>query len=134
MEQNLCLHCKERITSSNKVAEVFCCYGCKFVYEAITASGLDNFYSLRDKFITTGLKPTISNTKYSYLDDPDYQQNINLIVEDKQVTVTLSLKDMHCAACLWLLEKIPQVVDNITHVKASLQKKEAKVIEAYSTL
>ena len=107
-----CKHCG---LTSPRNAE-FCCAGCEAIYSTIHKLKLDEFYKYRD--IRFSSSPTAqsksdsasSNTSLDYLDSL-YSH------DDEDCEITLQVEGLHCAGCLWLLERLPNFIDGVTSAR-----------------
>ncbi len=113
-----CAHCglpigPEALSSGSS----FCCNGCETIYNALCGAGLSAFYKER----TTSPKraATASDEGFAQFDDADF---IRLYTTSQAGTslrrVDLFVEGVHCAACVWVLEKLPTLVPGV--VKAEL--------------
>jgi heavy metal translocating P-type ATPase len=112
----LCLHCGSAV--SDRARGDYCCTGCQTVHELLTQSGLDRYYSILKKTGEKALPVSTGSDRqnsYTWLDQTD-------IIRDYQTPagVRFYLEGVHCAACVWLVEKLPQLVPGITHAKLDL--------------
>ena len=105
-----CYHCHE-VCSSVAIQsdeKMFCCDGCKFVYELLRDNNLCTYYSLEEqanislKHIETGIR----RPRFDYLEDITVQHQLLHFVRTDLANVSLYLPQIHCASCLWLLEKL----------------------------
>jgi Cu2+-exporting ATPase len=98
-----CSHCGREIAPA--VAPAFCCSGCETVYAALGSCGLGGFYAMRDEF---GARATAAATGFDYgwLDTEEVLATHGFTPG----SVALRLTGLHCAACVWLLERLPQAV------------------------
>ncbi len=127
-ETNLfCYHCGD-VCPDNSIRideKLFCCNGCKTVFEILDENNLCNYYDL-DK--TPGISPDFLNTKkFDYLDD---QQTIRKLVdfsEGDYVKVTFDIPQIHCSSCIWLLENLYKLNSGITSSQVDFLKKELTV-------
>ncbi len=68
-----------------------------------------------------GLRADIDpGKKFEYLDDPELLKELVIIRPDGLHTVLWYLPTLHCAACVWLLEKLPHTVAGIVEARVSL--------------
>ncbi len=123
-----CDHCGEEcpstpITSGDKH---FCCHGCQMVYEVIAANGLENYYCVTQ---TPGAsqKEGIEEGKYAFLDDAQIADKLLDFTDGSIAKVTLYLPQVHCASCVWLLEKLHLLHDGITHSRINFLRKEVSI-------
>lgn len=107
----VCTHCQEPLPvgilpENLKIGEhSFCCEGCKMVYEILNANDLCQFYDFNGR---NGHKIDLKHHQQSFawLDDPDTVQKLTQFNDGKLAKVSFRLPDMHCAACIWLLEHL----------------------------
>lgn len=127
----LCYHCglpANDGSSSQAVLhdeKVFCCEGCKTVYEILNANDLCGFYDL-DQKAGISLKGR-KLEQYTWLDDPDIQDRLINFTDGTYSKVTFYLPQIHCASCLWLLENLYKLSPGIKSSKVNFLKKEAYI-------
>lgn len=104
-----CFHCgddcKNELFRSGE--KVFCCSGCKTVYEILNGNNLCDYYSVTEES-RPGLRIKDSETdyKFDYLDDRDIRNKIIDFTNKNISTVTFYIPSIHCSSCIWLLEKL----------------------------
>ena len=103
----------------------FCCQGCQSVYEILQANNLGDFYRL-DKDAGRAQKRQ-SPRDYSWLDLDKLAGRFIRYQDDLQCHVEMELPDIHCASCVWLLERLPQLKRGIRSVKIDLTRKQAVI-------
>jgi P-type Cu2+ transporter len=91
----------------------FCCQGCQVAHALITDSGLGAFYDLPYQHPALPEYSAEKLQRYSWFDREDFQQRYVQRAESGLCSVQLSLSGIHCAACVWLLEKLPQLVAGV---------------------
>lgn len=119
---NICTHCGEGVPKDRqeKDAEghLFCCSGCDTVYHILKENNLDDFYKIRSRFDNKGaIKPSDQGDDFKYLDDPIFLKEEGY---DKSLKMSFFLEGIHCAACLWLVEKLPDLVPGVTSSKVNM--------------
>ncbi|MCT4641173.1 MAG: heavy metal translocating P-type ATPase [Bacteriovoracaceae bacterium] len=101
-----CYHCKESFTF--KAIEFdgkdFCCLGCKGVYELLSEHSMQSFYNLKTKN-----KVSYTNDSFNYLDHEDFFKQFVKTDEKNINTFSFYIEGIHCAACLWLLERLGEI-------------------------
>ncbi len=101
-----CYHCGDECKDDSiKIDEkLFCCNGCKTVYEILNQNKLCNYYNLDQ---TPGISPSLNfGNRFDYLDDPSTIQKI-LDFQDENISkATFHIPQMHCSSCIWLLENL----------------------------
>jgi Cu2+-exporting ATPase len=102
----------------------FCCTGCRAVCEAIHAAGLDGFYArAQDGALGPPAAPPKALAVYDldavqadYVGDLGPHREIQLLVEG-----------IHCAACVWLIEKALQSLPGIEEARVNLTGRRLRV-------
>jgi Cu+-exporting ATPase len=107
--------------------KVFCCEGCKTVYEILNQNGLCTYYSLNDTPGQTQ-KISIRKDKYNFLDNADVRAQLIQFSDGKLSQVTFYLPQMHCSSCIWLLENVHRINTGILSCRVNFTKKEAFVV------
>lgn len=122
-----CFHCgqnieKERIAFDDKV---FCCNGCKSVYEILNLNNLGNFYELNKN---AGVRPnTDGATQFEYLDTPEIFDKVVDFSEGNSTLVTFKIPVIHCSSCIWLLESLKDINPKIRYSQANFTKKTLQI-------
>lgn len=123
-EEVQCHHCgdvcDESINSSDRV---FCCYGCKAVYELLEQSNLGQFY-LETSIENKSLSQLKAERKYSFLDNLDIQQQLLRFKSDDLSVVKLFLPGIHCSSCIYLLEHLPRLEAAVLRAEVNFVKRE----------
>lgn len=124
-----CYHCgetcpNEKIHSEEKV---FCCEGCKMVYQILNQSNLCEYYNLNEN---PGLSQRIKvrKDKFAFLDDEKIQLQLVSFKDDKQVHITFYLPQMHCSSCLYLLENLHRLDKGVVSSKVNFTRKEVDIV------
>jgi len=129
LEQNtdtklICYHCGDECPDDSiKINEkIFCCNGCKTVYEMLEENNLCDYYTIDQN---PGIKKKYSvKRNYDFLDDTDLKQKLIDFSNGKISTVTLSVPQMHCSSCIWILENLNKLDEGIISSRVNfLQKK-----------
>ncbi len=92
----------------------FCCAGCRTVWDAIQGSGLGDYYRLRQSLATETEPARTTGRPYQEFDDPTFAQAHVREHADGRRSCVLLLEGVHCAACVWLVEKLPLVHPGVT--------------------
>lgn len=104
-----CLHCGTKVLGSS----AFCCQGCEFVFGLLEKSGLSQYYDLRSASANSiSFRPIVAGSdQYSYLDDPEFLKEFS--IDNDYRRMDFYLEGIQCVACLWLIEKLPVLVDGV---------------------
>jgi P-type Cu+ transporter len=124
-----CYHCGETCSNTKIQAgeKIFCCEGCKMVYQIINQHELCDYYNLNEK---PGIsqKINIRKDKFSFLDDKKLQDKLVSFQSDSATHVTFYLPQMHCSSCLFLLENLHRIDSGIISSKVNFARKEADIV------
>jgi P-type Cu2+ transporter len=106
----------------------FCCAGCRAVYAAIHARGLDRYYRiLRDSpGKAAPARPT--GRPYQELDTAEFLDAHAPRVAPGLRCIELYLQGVHCSACVWLVEKLPRVAPGVIESRLDLGRALVKVV------
>lgn len=120
-----CFHCGEACPTDDTHRRVveqrtvsLCCHGCAAAVDWIQAQGLDRFYAYRDR---PTAKPD-DGADWSLFDDPGFIQSYALSLPNGVVELELSVPQIRCAACTWLLERILAATDGVVASHAHLAR------------
>ncbi len=122
-----CYHCgqdiaKERISFDEKI---FCCNGCKSVYEILNINDLGNFYELNKR---SGIKPNQDNvSQFDYLDTLEIFDKVTDFSEGNTSLVTFKIPVIHCSSCIWLLESLHTLNPNIHYSLVNFTRKNVQI-------
>lgn len=113
--QTTCRHCGALFTGSSH--EEFCCRGCDSVFTLLQSKGLGHYYDLQsNRDLACPIPAKVSNENYGYCDDPYFIQEMSC----NSRTMSFYLEGLHCTACLWLLEKTPELLKDCTSVQVRM--------------
>ncbi len=108
-----CAHCGLLADAKIMVDDhAFCCHGCRGAFELIRGWGLDDFYAIRGGGGAMPEQFGESDGDFGWLDQPvRLGQSAPRAVGDGLMRSRLRIDGLHCAACVWLLERMPSRVD-----------------------
>ena len=127
MSKVKCTHCqlefpqdvmiKEKDKDTNEQL-YFCCNGCQGVYHLLKDDDLDSFY---DKVGNNTLsQPIAIDEDSSNFDMDSFRQRYIKTAPDGFSRVDLIIEGIHCAACIWLNEKVLDDTDGIVEASINL--------------
>jgi len=105
----------------------FCCNGCQTVYTILHTAGLENYYTVRSAVDTKSQSATTTGNSYEELDDPIFTKTWLTTNDDDTVQIELLLEGMHCAACVWLIERLPRVAPGVIESRANIRRRTVTV-------
>ena len=128
-----CAHCGLPVgpypVSDSETGEelLFCCTGCSMVYDALESAGFsDTYYKL--KSLTPGgssIKPSsvqLDPLRLSELDTEAFVEAHTRAGVNGAREATFFLDGVHCAACVWLVERMPFEVEGVLRVELDLSR------------
>lgn len=123
-----CTHCGDPCTDQYIYAHEheFCCQGCANVYSILVGSGLDNYYSLNSQ---PGNKNTLEkNDHFDLLNDASIISKLVEFQDGSQIKVRLFLPAIHCSSCIYLLENLSKIREEVKYVRVDFLKREAVIL------
>ncbi len=106
----------------------FCCLGCATVWETIHGSGLGSYYTKRE---ITGSEVPVdfeSSQDFQRFDRESVFRSYVKQREDGLYEISLLVDGIHCAACIWLIEKFLQRSHGIHEVLLNIGTHRAYVV------
>ncbi len=106
-----CLHCQTRFSGDGD----FCCAGCYGVYQILQTKGLGKYYCIPNR-VSSQVKEY--KAEYQYLDHEAFQKTYV-----KNQGIEFYIEGIQCQACIWLLEKLPEMLpDQVKSARVNLGK------------
>jgi Cu2+-exporting ATPase len=121
----VCTHCGLPVPRGLVVAGAelqFCCAGCRAVHAVIRGCGLDRYYAIREGADAAREPARTTGRRYGEYDDTTFQ---DLYVQSLSATVRaieFYLEGVHCAACVWLVERLHRVVPGVLEARLDLRR------------
>jgi len=106
----------------------FCCGGCRVAFDVIQGAGLDRYYRIRERVDEPGRPATSSGRRYQEFDDPSFLELYGRQTPEGLATVDLYLEGVHCAACVWLVERTPIVIPGVSDCRLDIGRSQATVV------
>ena len=124
-----CFHCGDDCNQQGIKAyeKLFCCSGCKSVYEILNQNDLCSYYDLNSK---PGVqqKNKVRENKFSFLENEIIQKALIRFQDKEQTHITFYIPQIHCSSCLWLLENIYKINTNIIKSTVNFPRKEVAIV------
>lgn len=119
-----CEHCGLPVPRGliDSVAEhQFCCHGCRTVFDLLHDHSLDDFYRVREA--TGGKRAPIRSTgsRYTAFHSSEFQAKHCQGIAGGCLATDLRLEGIHCAACMWLVERLPHLVVGVRSARLHLR-------------
>jgi Cu2+-exporting ATPase len=103
----------------------FCCSGCAAAYRLIAGEGLDEYYALRSRFADGQRQPVdaeLAELTFVDFDAPRFWHSHVESGESGEARAVLRLQGIHCAACVWLLERLPLIQAGVIDARVNLAR------------
>ena len=130
-DSEVCIHCGLPLPAEPEVVRdatggVFCCAGCRTVFAVIHGAGLDDFYRLRGD--ESGARPNPSGRGFEEFDDPDFHALYVRGAGEGRFSTELYLEGVHCSACIWLVERLPGLLDGVAQCELDFGRSVCSVV------
>ena len=130
MSKIRCNHCHLEFNEDVMIKDGdlnFCCKGCQGVYHLLKSDGLDSFY---DKLGNKTIKPPveIDNNDILKFDSQNFLDNYVHTTKDGFSQIDLIVEGIHCAACVWLNEKVLYSTKGIIEANINFTTNKARVV------
>ena len=126
MSKNTCYHCGLDATSTKITFDdkLFCCNGCKTVYEIFSENDLTCYYDLQQ---APGATPKDIEGKYNFLENSKIVEQLLEFNNDNTQIITLYIPHIHCSSCIWVLENLNKLNSYISASVVNFGKKTVRV-------
>ena len=127
-----CFHCGDPVPQPPFHAEILgksremCCMGCQLASQSIVEAGLEQYYLDRSEINRTASLPTQLNRLEVY--DHDEIKSQFVYAQDGLSVAELSVNNLRCAACTWLIESRLDELDGIHQCQVNLTSQRMRVI------
>jgi P-type Cu2+ transporter len=125
-----CAHCGLDVPAGRRRAAglpQFCCGGCEAVYAAICGNGLQAYYRIREHEAAKTRPAAVPTSRYEAFDNPQFLEQHARASGDGLLAIELALEGVHCAACVWLVERLPQVCPGVVESRLDFARSTARV-------
>lgn len=124
-----CDHCGDPCDSGviRLESKMFCCHGCKTVFQILDENGLCNYYDL-DENPGISLKSKDYKDKYSYLENDTIINQLLEFQNEAFQKLTLKIPSIHCSSCIWLLENLYKIKEGVNSSRVNFSLKELTIM------
>ncbi len=112
-----CAHCGLSVPAAFIRAsdvEQFCCQGCRVASEFLSEHGLAGYKAFRDK---RGAPVSSTGRSYDEFDHPAFAELYVRTREHGLRTTELYLEGVHCASCVWVVERVPLLIPGVVRAE-----------------
>ncbi|MDO4228677.1 MAG: heavy metal translocating P-type ATPase metal-binding domain-containing protein [Capnocytophaga sp.] len=121
-----CYHCGNEFDNQPLLVDdkVFCCLGCKTVYEILSENNLSSYYDIEQ---TPGARPEESFEKYSFLDNEKIVEKLLEFNDAGIQIVNLYIPHIHCSSCIWVLENLDRLHSGVGGAVVNFPQKTVRI-------
>jgi Cu2+-exporting ATPase len=116
-EPVVCTHCGSPVPAAlveAGEAEQYCCNGCRAAAAFMRGCGLGDFHRLRAGAVGPPVAEVAPDTQAAAaFDAPAFRAEHVVQRRDGLHAITWSVVGMHCAACVWVLERLPALAEGV---------------------
>ena len=121
LSEAVCAHCGQHVPSTHTNSETekqFCCAGCEMAFQLIHDFGLDAFYDM-NQTAGTVVGEVVATEQFADFDSSEFQ--VQFATEDAEGSrrVRFGIQGIHCIACVWLIEKLPQMQRGVVQTRVN---------------
>ena len=123
-----CDHCGLETSPSAAICDGernFCCKGCQSVFHLLRDCNLGGFYDL--KGAQTLDRPKENRKDLERFDSDSFAKRF-ISIKNNLFEVGLAIEGIHCAACVWLNEKIINRLDGVIEANINFTTNKAKIL------
>ncbi|MDP2088663.1 MAG: heavy metal translocating P-type ATPase metal-binding domain-containing protein [Flavobacteriaceae bacterium] len=126
MENENCFHCGLETKDTQYVIEdkLFCCNGCKTVFEILNQHELNCYYDFER---SPGVIPKELKNKYNYLDSSEIVEKILDFYDGQTCVVEFYIPSIHCSSCIWVLENLDRFNAGVKNSLVNFPQKTLRV-------
>ncbi|MGO2279007.1 MULTISPECIES: heavy metal translocating P-type ATPase [unclassified Psychrobacter] len=127
-----CFHCGDPVPQPPFHADILgqsremCCMGCQLAAQSIVEAGLEQYYLDRSEINRTASLPTQLTRLEVY--DHDEIKSQFVYAQDGMSVAELSVNNLRCAACTWLIESRLDELEGIGKCQVNLTNQRMRVI------
>lgn len=136
MDSQHCFHCgliindQTSLTGNTQAGQivfdgkVFCCTGCKTVYEIFSLNDMTCYYDFEK---SPGTTPQENNGKYDFLNNEKIVSKLLEFQEEAIAIVSLNIPHIHCSSCIWILENLQRLDKGILSSQVNFPEKKVRI-------
>jgi len=127
MELKSCFHCGLDVAKEDQIVfdeKIFCCNGCKTVYEIFSLNDMTCYYDFEK---SPGATPLDIKGKYDFLDNESIVSKLLEFQEDRTAIISLSIPHIHCSSCIWILENLQKLQKGISTSQVNFPEKKVRI-------
>lgn len=102
----------------------FCCAGCRTVYDILQSNGLSQYYDFRER------REAAVRSSGRTFEEFDHSAFGELYVQPAGAGLSrteLYLEGVHCASCVWLVERVPLLLPGVARAELDIRRSLARI-------
>ena len=103
----------------------FCCSGCRAAYAILHDHGLDRYYDFAER---RGAPVRATGRRFEEFDHAAFRDLYIHALPNGLAQVELYLEGVHCASCVWLVERSPLVIPGVASAELEIRRSLARVV------
>jgi Cu2+-exporting ATPase len=118
----LCAHCALPVPEGlldDDAERQFCCSGCHTAFGILHAHGLDSYYGFAER---REAPVRASGRSYDEFDHPAFAKLYVTALPNGLSRTELYLEGVHCASCVWLVERVPLLVPGVLRAELDVRR------------
>ena len=118
----LCAHCGLPVPEGlleDDAERQFCCSGCHTAFGILHAHGLDSYYGFAER---REAPVRASGRSYDEFDHPAFANLYVTALPNGLSRTELYLEGVHCASCVWLVERVPLLVPGVLRAELDVRR------------
>ena len=123
----MCAHCGLAVPEGlidGAAEKQFCCTGCHTAFTILHEHGLDSYYGFAERRETP---VRASGRSYEEFDHPAFAQLYVTRTAEGLSRTELYLEGVHCASCVWLVERMPLLQNGVVRAELDVRRSLAVV-------
>jgi P-type Cu2+ transporter len=125
-EYQLCTHCGLRGSAPSADGEqAFCCDACATAWTILHTRGLDAYHRLPER---RQAPVRSSGRQFPEYDHEQFQARYVTSTDAGRAQITLALEGVHCASCVWLVERVPLLLDGVISAELNVRLSRADIV------
>ncbi|WP_201528592.1 heavy metal translocating P-type ATPase [Psychrobacter frigidicola] len=127
-----CFHCGDPVPKPPFYTDILgseremCCMGCQLASQSIVEAGLEQYYLDRSEINRTASLPSQMTRLEAY--DHDEIKSQFVYAQDGLSVAELSVNNLRCAACTWLIESRLDEIDGISKCQVNLTNQRMRIV------
>ena len=121
-----CFHCGDPCldTVIEHKEKVFCCHGCKTVFDILNENDLEYYYTLEKN---PGSSPKEVEGHFDFLDNQTIVDKLVEFNDGNTQIVSFLIPTIHCSSCIWVLENLNKLNKAVKNSQVNFPEKTIRI-------